>query len=382
MNFAPTQEQEMLRQAARDFARHRVLPRSAAIDETGEFPADLVAEMAELGLLAPCIPTKFGGAGVDTVSYSLVLEELAWAFGGVGNVNLAVAIPAEYINRFGTEELKQRLLPRLVKGQETCVIAITEPGAGTDVSAIQTTARKDGDGWVIDGTKQFITMGAVADWAVVIARTGPGEGQQGLTAFLVNLHLPGVTRGKPIQTMGMKGTVTAELGFAGVRVADADRVGDVGAGFRQTMISLDTGRIYIATLALGIAQRALDEAVQYATQRHQFGQPIANFQLVQAMIADMAGPIDSVRLLIHRCAWMRDQGVRYSRECSEAKLMASDLAVKAATDAVQIHGGYGYTREYPVERLYRDAKLTQIYEGTNQIQRVVIARYLTGALGR
>lgn len=377
MDFQLTPEQEMLRQTAREFAQERVVPLAAAIDKSNQFPQELFKEMAELGLLAPTLPEEYGGAGIDSLTYCLILEELARASFVISNINECINFQAEHIHRFGSEAQKKRVLPKLVTGEEACCTAITEPEIGSDVGSISTSARRDGDGWIINGTKQFSSMAAVSDWVIALTRTGPGEKHRGLTSFLINLNLPGVNLGKVIETMGNRGLAVCEINFDEVRVKDEDRIGEVGSGFKHIMTTMDMGRILIATQALGLTQRALDEAVNYAKERYQFGQPIAQFQMIQAILADISAPLDATRLLIHQCAWKIDHGIRCSREASEAKLLASDLAVKAATDAIQVFGGYGYTQDYPVERLYRDAKVTQIFEGTNQIQRMLIGRYLT-----
>ncbi|MEL7566858.1 MAG: acyl-CoA dehydrogenase family protein [Dehalobacterium sp.] len=377
MDFQLTPEQEMLRQTAREFARERVQPQAAAIDQSNEFPHELFKEMADLGLLAPTLPEEYGGAGIDSLTYCLILEELAWASFAISNINECINFQAEHIHRFGSDEQKQRVLPKLVSGEEKCCTAITEPEVGSDAASVSTSARRDGDGWIINGAKQFSSMAAVSDWVIALTRTGPGEKHRGLTPFLINLNLPGVNRDKIADTMGNRGLAVCGIYFDDVRVRDEDRIGEIGEGFKHIMTTMDMGRILIATQSVGLVQRALDEAVQYAKERYQFGQPIAQFQQIQAILADIAAPLDAVRLLIHQCAWKMDHGIRCTRECSEAKLLASDLAVKATADAIQVHGGYGYTRDYPVERLYRDAKVTQIFEGTNQIQRMLIGRNLT-----
>ncbi|HHV75642.1 MAG TPA: acyl-CoA dehydrogenase [Thermoanaerobacterium sp.] len=374
MQFRYTDEQKMIQEMARDFARKEVEPLAAQIDDEDKFPDELYQKMAEVGLLCMTIPGEYGGPGADMVSYCLALEELAVASAATANLNLLTMQMAEFIWRFGSEEQKKQFIPPLLNGEKICSIAITEPMAGSDAASLQTTARREGDKYVLNGQKVFVTAGAMADMALIFAKTDKEKGSKGISVFLVDTDTPGFSKGKKEQLLGIRGLGTCGFTLEDCVVPAERLIGTENKGFKLAMLSLNTGRVVIATLALGIARRALEEAVVYAQQREQFGQPIANFQAVQFMLADIYARLDSIRLLIHKAAWQKDNGIDYSTAASQAKLLATDLAMQAATDAVQIHGGYGYTREYVVERLFRDAKLTQIYEGTNQIQRMILAR--------
>ena len=376
MDFRLSDEQLMLQQTAREFAETRVMPRAEEIDKTNEFPEDLYQEMGELGFLAPILPEEYGGVGVDSLTYCVILEEIARASFVLSNINECTNFQAEHLHMFASDELKKEILPDLVAGKVKCCFAMTEPEIGSDSANIKTSAVQDGDEWVINGTKQFSSMSAVADYVILVTRTGPGERARGITCFLVDLKLPGVHVDKVQPTLGNRGLAVAGISFDNVRVSDKYRLGEVGKGFKNVMRTMDMGRVLISMQAIGLTQRALDEAIAYAKEREQFGQPIANFQLIQGLLADIAAPLDACRILAYQCAWNLDNGIPCSRQCSELKFMASDLAVKAATDAVQVLGGYGYTDDYPVERLYRDAKVSQIFEGTNQIQRWVVGRAL------
>lgn len=381
-----TEDQRDARDLARRFATDKVAPRAAEIDRDDEFPRDLYAGMAEMGLLGLNVPTEYGGAGTDELTTTLVMEELARASGTVANALLLAKLQTELIGRVGTEEQKQQYIPDVVAGRRICLIAVTEPGAGTDVAGIQTRAAECDGGWRLSGTKAFMTAGAVGDVAVVLARTSKDAGHVSLTTFLVEKSpdgdpSSGFVVGHKDELMGMRGLATAGIVLDDTFVPSSAVLGEVGQGFVNVMRSFDNGRIVIASLALGLAVRALDESVAYARERQAFGRSIENFQAVQMLIADMAVGADSARHAIHYAARLKDQGLPFSLEASMAKLLASDVAVRSTDNAVQVHGGYGYTKESVVERLYRDAKLTQIYEGTNQIQRVIIAKHLLRAGG-
>ncbi|MBR2187963.1 MAG: acyl-CoA dehydrogenase family protein [Eubacterium sp.] len=376
MDFNLTDEQRMLQETAREFAQTSVRPRAAEIDKTNEFPEDLYQEMAELGFLAPILPEQYGGVGVDSLTYCIMLEEIARESFVLSNINECTNFQAEHLHMFASEEIKEEILPKLISGEVKCCFAMTEPEIGSDAANITCAARQDGDEWVINGTKQFSSMSGVADYVILVTRTGPGERARGITCFLVDLKLPGVHVDKIQTTLGNRGLACAGISFDDVRVSDRYRLGEVGKGFKNVMRTMDMGRVLISVQAIGLTQAALDESINYAKERNQFGQPIANFQLIQGMLADISAPLDACRLMAYQCAWKLDNGIECSRECSELKFMATDLAVKAATDAIQIHGGYGYTDDYPVERLYRDAKVSQIFEGTNQINRWVVGRAL------
>lgn len=377
-----TDDQREARDLARRFAMQKVDPRAAQIDRDDEFPHDLYAGMAELGFLGLTVPEQYGGVGADEVTMTLVMEELARASGTVANALLLAKLQTELICRVGTPEQCEKYVPDVVAGRRICLIAATEPGAGTDVAGIQTRAVPCDGGWRLTGTKAFMTAGAIGDVAVVLGRTSTEPGHGSLTTFLVEKSPDGdagkgFLAGHKDDLMGMRGLGTAGIILDDTFVPSDAVLGEVGRGFQNVMRSFDNGRIVIACLALGLAVRALDESLAYAQERQAFGRPIQQFQLVQQMVADMAVGVQTARHAIHHAARLKDKGLPFSLEASMAKLVASDVAVRATADAVQVHGGYGYTKESVVERLYRDAKLTQIYEGTNQIQRVIISRHLT-----
>jgi alkylation response protein AidB-like acyl-CoA dehydrogenase len=376
MNFDLTEEQRMIRDTAREFAEKEVKPAAADIDRTDEFPRKIYRRMAELGLIAMTLPLEYGGSGADTVSWSLVEEELAKASAAVSDAQLLQKLMMDMFRRHGTEEQKKKFIPPIAQGESLCCTGMTEPNAGSDLRGIQTTARREGNAYVLNGTKRFMTCGNIADLIVALVYTDRSKGSKGMTSIAVEWGTPGFSRGKKESLMGVKGLETSELVFEECRVPKENLLGSEGDGLRIAMGSLDMGRIGIGSQALGVAQAAMEEAIQYAKQRVAFGRPISQYQAIQFMIADMSSHIEAARLLLRKAAFLCDQGRPYSREASEAKLFASDLAVKVATDALQIHGAYGYSKEYPIERIYRDAKVYQIWEGTSQIQRMVIARHL------
>jgi alkylation response protein AidB-like acyl-CoA dehydrogenase len=372
-----TEAEQMVLDLVRDFATREVAPRAAQIDETGEFPADLVRRMAELGLMGLPIPEAYGGGGQSYVLFALAVEELSAACATTGLImDVNVSLCAEPILQFGSAAQKERFLPPLARGEKLGALAITEAEAGSDAAGIKTTATREGDGYRLKGVKIFCTNGGQADTYVVSAVTGPGQGHRGISAFVVEKGMPGLSFGPPLRKLGITGSATCDVILDNVWVPEANRLGEEGMGFRVIMETLDAGRIGIAAQAVGIARAALDDAVAYARQRRQFGQPIGDFQAIQMMLADMAMQIDAARLLYLRAAHLCDQRIPCARESAMAKCFAGDTAMKVATDAVQIFGGYGYIKDFPVERHLRDAKITQIYEGTNQIQRIVIARSL------
>jgi alkylation response protein AidB-like acyl-CoA dehydrogenase len=332
--------------------------------------------MAELEILGMTLPPEYGGAGADTVSWSIVQEELARGSAAVADAQLLCKLMGDMILRNASDEQRRRHLPAMARGETICAIAQTEPGTGSDVAGVQTTATPRGDGYVLNGTKRFITAALVCDLAVVVATTDRAKGRGGITLFLVEAGTPGFSRGAKEHLMGVRGLATGELVFEDCRVPAACRLGAEGDGFRRAMVSLDGGRIGIGSQALGIAQAAMEAALAYARQRSAFGQPIAQFQAIQFMLADMSAQIEGARLLLRKAAFLRDQGRPIVREAAEAKLVASETAVRVASDALQIHGACGYSSEFPVERLYRDARVYPIWEGTSQIQRLVIARQL------
>lgn len=379
-----TEDQRDARDLARRFAEESVEPRAAEIDRDDEFPWELYGRMAELGFLGLNVSPEYGGVGADELTMALVMEEIARASGTVANALLLAKLQTELILRFGTPEQCQDVVPDVVAGRRICLIAVTEPDAGTDVSGIHTRAVRADGGWHITGTKAFMTAGAVGDVAVVLARTSAEGRHDALTTFLVPRSpdgdkAKGFVTGHKDDLMGMRGLATAGIVLDDTWVPESAALGPEGEGFHNVMRSFDNGRIVIACLALGLTVRALEESVSYSRERHAFGRSIENFQAVQLMLADMAVDVHSARHAIHHAARLKDKGLPFSVEASMAKLIASDAAVRSTSNAVQVHGGYGYTKESVVERLFRDAKLSQIYEGTNQIQRVIIARHLLRA---
>jgi alkylation response protein AidB-like acyl-CoA dehydrogenase len=376
MHFELTDAQRAVRDLARGFAEREIAPRAAEIDRTDLFPRDLYRRMAELDLLGMTVPPAYGGAGADTVSWCVAQEELARGSAAVADAQLLCKLMCDVLLQTGSEAQKRRHLPAMVRGEAICAIAQTEPGAGSDVAGIQTTARPVTDGFVLDGTKRFITAAGVCDLAVVVATTERSRGRAGIGLFLVEMGTPGFTRGGLESLLGVRGLATGELVFADCRIPASACLAPAGEGFKRAMVSLDSGRIGIGAQALGIAQAAFEAALAYAKSRPAFGQPIAQFQAVQFMLADMAAGLEGARLLLRRAAWLRDQGRPLVRAAAEAKLVASELAQRVTADALQIHGAAGYSTEFPVERLYRDARVYTIWEGTSQIQRLVIARQL------
>lgn len=377
MPFQLTEEQQMMRDMVRKLAENEIAPRAAEIDKTHEFPWENIKKMGELGLMGVPIPEEYGGAGCDFLSYIITIEEISRACASTG-VILAVhtSVGTFPILYFGTEEQKQKYIPKLASGQFIGAFALTEPNAGSDPANMKTTARLEGDHYIVNGTKIFITNGGVADVYCTFVVTDKSKGHKGITALLVDKDTPGFSVGKKEEKMGLNGSQTTELIFDNARVPKENLLGKEGEGFKVAMSLLDGGRIGIGAQGLGIAQAALDAAVAYAKERVQFGKPIAQQQAIQFMLADMATEVEAARCLVYRAARMRDMGLPYGKEASMAKRYATDTAMRVTTDAVQIFGGYGYCKEYPVERYMRDAKITQIYEGTNQIQRIVIAKHV------
>ncbi|MBM4467620.1 MAG: acyl-CoA dehydrogenase [Chloroflexi bacterium] len=380
MNFELTEEQQMIRKMVRDFAAREIVPIAQETDETGEFPWETIRKMARLGLLGLPIPEEYGGAGADNVSFAIALEEIARACGSTAiTLDAHTSLASEPIYLFGTEEQKRKYLVPLAMGEKLGAFGLTEPEAGSDAGATKTRAVLDNDEWVINGQKMFITNGSIADVVIVTAVTDPEKGTRGISNFIVEKGTPGFRPGRDEEKMGLKGSITSELFFEDCRVPQENLLGKEGEGFKQFLITLDGGRIAIGAMAVGLAQAAFEKAVAYSKERVQFGQPICNFQAIQWMLADMATEIDAARLLVYRAAWLKDKGVRFTREAAMAKLYASEAAERACYKALQIHGGYGYMREYEVERVYRDQRLCTIGEGTSEIQRLVIARQVLGA---
>jgi acyl-CoA dehydrogenase len=374
VSFALTDEQRALRELAHDFAEREIRPKAAEYDEHQTHPADVIAKAHEVGLMNPHIPEELGGAGLGGFDGTLIGEELCWGCSGIGTSIVANILGALPVLLAGSDEQKRQWLAPLLEGPILCSFALTEPGAGSDVSGIQTTAVRNGDNYVLNGSKMFITNAGQADWFTVFASTDPSAGHRGLTAFVVPREADGVTIEKHLDKMGQRATDTSALAFQDVKVPAANRLGEEGEGFKIAMQTLDNTRPGTAAGAVGVARAAFEHAVEYSKERVQFGQPIAMNQGVNFLVADMATEIEAARLLVWQAAWLLDQGKRATLESSYAKRFAADTAMKVTTDAVQIFGGYGYIKEYPVEKLMRDAKLFQIYEGTSQIQRLVIAR--------
>jgi butyryl-CoA dehydrogenase len=377
MDFQSTKEQEMIRSMVSEFAEKEIKPIASEIDETGEFPWDNINKMAKLNLLGLPIPKKYGGAGVETVSYVMAVEEVAKRCASTAVImSVHTSVGTYPIYLFGTEEQKGKFVTPLAKGERIGAFALTEPGAGSDAASVQTTAILEGDSYVLNGSKIFITNGGVAGSVVVMAMTDKSKRHRGISAFIVEKDTQGFTIGSKEKTMGMIGSDTSELVFEDCMVPRENLLGKEGMGFQIAMKALDAGRIGIAAQALGIAEAALSESIKYSKEREQFGKPIAKFQAVQWMIANMACEIEAARMLVYNAAFLKDQGKDYSSEAAMAKLYASEAARRATIKAIQIHGGYGYIKDYPVERFFRDAKVTEIYEGTSEIQRLVIASSL------
>ncbi len=377
MNFQPTEEQMAVLQTARDFAQREVLPKAAEIDREHRHPVELVKRMAELGFLGIAVPEQYGGAGFDNLSYALVMEEISRACASTGVIcSVNNSLVCDPIMRFGTEEQKQEWLTPLASGKLLGCFALSEPEAGSDAAAQKTTAEKVGDEWVINGTKNWITNGPVADVCVLFTMNDKAAGHKGITAFILPMKTKGVKTGPPDDKMGIRGSKSSQIYLDDVRLPQSLMLGDVGGGFRVAMSTLDGGRIGIAAQALGIGRAALEDSLAYAQQRRTMGKPIVQHQAIAFKLADMATELDAARLLIHRAAWLKDNKHPYGKEAAMAKLYASDVANRAAREAIQIFGGNGYVTEFPVERHFRDAKITEIYEGTSEIQRLVISGYL------
>jgi alkylation response protein AidB-like acyl-CoA dehydrogenase len=377
MDFALAPTHELTRKTVREFAERDIRPESRKYDESQEYPMGWAKKMGELGLLGVAVPEKYGGAGLDAICYAITIEELSWGDASAG-VIAAVnnGLVCEPILAFGTEAQKHAYLPKLASGAWMGAYCLTEPGSGSDAAAMRTTAKLDGDEWVLNGTKIFVTNALHASVLVVYARTGPEK--YDISAFLVPKPTKGLLDLKKEDKMGIRASDTMMLGFEDVRIPKENLLGTQGKGFNIALATLDGGRIGIAAQALGIAQAAYDEAARYAKEREAFGQQIVNFQAIQFKLADMAVEIDAARLLTYRVAWLHDQGVRHTFESSVAKLFASEAAHRAVDQALQIHGGYGFVKDYLVEKLYRDQRITELYEGTSEVQRLVIARDILG----
>lgn len=379
MNFDLTNDQKMLQDQVRKFAQTVLAPSAPEIDKSGEFPWMNLKKMAQLGLLGVIVPEQYGGSGFDFVSLAIAIEEISRVCASTG-VIVAVnnSLTTYPILQFGNEEQKKKYLPPLCNGEKIGAFGITEPNAGSDVVAIESTARLEGDHYVLNGTKRFITNGGEAGTFVVFAYTNKELKHKGISTFIVERDTPGFSLGKHEDLMGIRATANCELIFEDAKIPKENLLGKEGDGFKICMNTLDVSRIDIGAQAVGIAQAALDEAVKYSKERTAFGQPVCNFEMIQSMFAEMATKIQAARLLVYYAGYCKDRGMgRFSQESAMAKYYASDIAVEVARKAVQIHGGYGYTKDYTIERLYRDAKILELYEGTSEIQKIVIARELT-----
>ena len=375
MNFQQSEITQQVAQTAKDFALQYIKPHLMEWDESQEFPLHIFKEMGKLGLMGVFVPEEYGGSGMGYFEYSVVIQEIAKVCGSIG-LSLAAhnSLCTGHILTFGNEEQKKKYLPKLATAEHLGAWGLTEANTGSDAGNMKTTAVKDGNHWVLNGTKCWITHGKSGDIAVVVCRTGEPRAKDNSTAFIVERGTPGFSGGKKENKLGMRASETAEMIFDNCRIPDANRLGEVGAGFKQSMKVLDGGRISIAALSLGIAKGAYEASVQYSKERYQFDQPIANFQGISFKLADMATEITAAELLINKACYLKMKGQSMTKEAAMAKYFASETAVKVSTDAVQIFGGYGYTKDFPVEKFYRDSKLCTIGEGTSEIQKIVIAR--------
>ena len=377
MDLGLTEEQSLLQRTVREFANTEVKPLAKELDETGHFPRENFRKAAGLGLTGVAVPEEYGGAGMDHISYTIMIEEISRVCASTGVIlSVQNSLYCDPVLRFGTEEQKKKFLVPFARGERIGCYALTEPQAGSNAAALRTKAVLKGDKYVINGPKAWITNGGAADAAIVYTNTQPEKGEKGITALIVEKGTAGFSVGKEEKKLGINATACCELSFTDCAVPVGNRIGAEGEGYKVALSTLDGGRIGIAAQATGIAQGAFDAALAYARQRQAFGHPIADFQAIQFMLADMATEIDAARLLVRKAAWKEETGARYSMEASIAKLFASEMATRVAHKAIQIHGGNGYSREYPVERAYRDARITEIYEGTSEIQRLVIAAWI------
>jgi alkylation response protein AidB-like acyl-CoA dehydrogenase len=375
MNFQPAELTIHVADSARDFARQYILPHVMEWDEKQEFPVYIFKQLGKIGMMGVFVPVEYGGAGLGYFEYNVIIQEIAKVCGSIGlSVAAHNSLCTGHILSFGNEEQKNRYLPGLATCELLGAWGLTEPGTGSDAGNMKTTAVKDGDEWVLNGTKNWITHGKSGDVAVVICRTGEPGTRDNSTSFIVERGTPGFSAGKKENKLGMRASETAEMIFDNCRVPDGNRMGGIGEGFKQSMKVLDGGRISIAALGLGIAKGAYESSVKYAKERHQFGKPIAEFQGIAFKLADMATEIAACELLINQACYLKDNGLPVTKEAAMAKYYASEAAVKISTDAVQVFGGYGYTKDYPVEKFYRDSKLCTIGEGTSEIQKLVISR--------
>ena len=379
MDFELTEAQALFQQTARDIADREIAPLAHKVDELAIFPRETVAKLGELGFMGIMVPLEYGGAGADAVSYVVALEEISRACASTGVImSVNNSLYCDPVLRFGSEEQKRRFLAPVASGRAHGCFCLSEPNAGTDAANQQTRARRDENHYVLSGSKNFITSGLEADFAIMFAQLDPAKGHRGITAFVVERGTPGFSVSKVEKKLGIRGSSCCQLLLEEVRVPVEHCLGTEGEGFHVALSTLDGGRIGIAAQALGIARAAYEASLSYARERQQFGQPIAKFQAIQFMLADMATEIEAARLLTLRAAALKDRGAKYSKEASMAKLYASETAMRVTTKGIQVHGGYGYLKDFPVERFFRDAKITEIYEGTSEAQRMIIARALLG----
>jgi butyryl-CoA dehydrogenase len=377
VNFELNEEQILLQRTVREFAEAEVKPHARELDETGHFPHETFRKAAELGLTGVAIPESEGGAGMDYICYGIMIEEIARVCASTSVVlSVQNSLYCDPIHRFGTEEQKKKFLVPFARGEKIGCYALTEPQAGSNAAALTTKAVLEGDRYIVNGTKAWITNGGVADAALVYVNTNPERGEKGITALVIEKETPGFKVGKEEKKLGIHATACTELSFTDCEVPVGNRIGTEGEGYRVALSTLDGGRIGIGAQATGIAQGAFEAALAYSKERQAFGHPISDFQAIQFMLADMSTEIDAARLLVRKAAWKHDSGGRYSMEASIAKLYASEMATRVTHKAIQIHGGNGYSSEYPVERNYRDARITEIYEGTSEIQRLVISAWV------
>lgn len=379
VSLEPTEEQRAIVRMVREFCEQHVLPERARLDREGAFPHEIMEKLGELDLLGPLTPPAFGGAGLDTRTYAMLMEEISRHDAAVGvTYGVHTSVGVTPIIWYGTPEQKERYLPPAARGETLTAFALSEPGSGSDPASIRTTATRDGDAYVLDGTKTWCTNGRHAGHVIVMAKTDPSADppHRGMSCFIVEPQWEGFKVGSQEHKMGIRASTTDEVILDGCRVPEANLLGEEGQGFKIAMRALDASRIGIGAQGLGIARASLEDALAYAKEREQFDRPIGGFQAIQHKLATMATEVEAARLLVHRAAWLKDADRDFTREASMAKMFATDVAVRAAREAVQVHGGVGYTRDYPVERYMRDAKVTQIYEGTNEIQRLIIARQL------
>jgi len=374
MQLELNEQQKMIQKMVREFAEKEVAPIAAELDAKEEYPHKTLEKMAKLGLLGIIIPTEFGGAGLDTISYAIVIEEISRKCASTGVVtSVHNSLAAWPIMKYGSDEQKKKYLPILAKGEKIGAFAATEPNAGSDLGAMATTAILKGNKYIINGDKTFITSGSEAGIIIIFAVTDKSAGPKGISAFIIENDFKGYKVGSIFEKLGINASKTSELIFENMEVPKENLLGKEGDGFKIALSTLDGGRIGIACQAVGIAQAALDESIEYSMQRQQFGRPIAKFQAIQWMIADMATRVEAARWLVYNAAYKKDAGERISKEAAMAKLFASETAMECVIKGLQVHGGYGYTKEYTIERLFRDAKITEIYEGTSEVQRMVIA---------